>query len=738
MPNLTTSTAIDDFMQSVNAEGMRNAILPIQTGHAGEFLTTNGTNSSWLAVTSGVSSIAGTPNQVIASAPTGAITLSLPQSIATSSSPTFANLTLGSTLFSSRITLATGVLLAAPGESSIDFIARSLFQSNGFSTFDWEGGFLADDDGNPDINLFTREAVDSSGGVALNWDTRTLSGTWTIPGYAPSALTSAHLFVGSAGNVATDVALSGDATLANTGALTLATVNSDVGTFGSSTSIPTFTVNAKGLITAASGNAVVAPAGTLSGATLAAGVTASSLTSAAGGTFGTNAFTSTAYAPLDSPTFTGTPSGPSWAITGTGGLGFVSFVPQSSPPSAPATGFLEFADASGRMSWLRASDGFIRTWDATLTANRVYTLPDASMTLAGLETANTFTGLNSFTKKLTLGSTQSAAAWTNTGLFLAIPTGFSVTDTTSSGTVALQILNRFSSATLLASSATTYTDSINILISGPLVASTNVTQTRTHSLAISDSTAAASSITGAFIVATAIGTAATSVGIGGGNINAGGTITAAGVLSSTGASNISSGSGYTLAAASFVVWTGQSRIGSTADGKITFTNQAQTGFTVLQVGRTTNSGGGIGWDAANGFTLQSAASTATWNDQSTATSGTVADRYLWGIATPTLTATNATVTYTRASSFFIGGAPVASTNVSIGTAYALQVAGGTSIFGGTVILAGGASLLTTTSALTDASGAGLGTLANAPTAGNPTKWIAFNDAGVTRKFPTWT
>jgi hypothetical protein len=42
----------------------------------------------------GVLSITGTANQVIASASTGAVTLSLPQSIATSSSPTFAGLTL--------------------------------------------------------------------------------------------------------------------------------------------------------------------------------------------------------------------------------------------------------------------------------------------------------------------------------------------------------------------------------------------------------------------------------------------------------------------------------------------------------------------------------------------------------------------------------------------------------------------------------------------------------------------
>lgn len=49
-----------------------------------------------------------------------------------------------------------------------------------------------------------------------------------------------------------------------------------------------------------------------------------------------------------------------------------------------------------------------------------------------------------------------------------------------------------------------------------------------------------------------------------------------------------------------------------------------------------------------------------------------------------------------------------------------------------------ASLLATNVSLTDNSGAAAGTLLNAPTAGNPTKWIAFTDNGVTRKIPTWT
>ena len=73
-------------------------------------------------------------------------------------------------------------------------------------------------------------------------------------------------------------ALTGDLT-SSACATTLATVNSNVGVFGSSTAIPTITVNAKGLITAISTNVVIAPAGTLSGATLASNVLASSLTS---------------------------------------------------------------------------------------------------------------------------------------------------------------------------------------------------------------------------------------------------------------------------------------------------------------------------------------------------------------------------------------------------------------------------------------------------------------------------
>ena len=47
-------------------------------------------------------------------------------------------------------------------------------------------------------------------------------------------------------------------------------------------------------------------------------------------------------------------------------------------------------------------------------------------------------------------------------------------------------------------------------------------------------------------------------------------------------------------------------------------------------------------------------------------------------------------------------------------------------------------LIKSSATLSSNAGAGAGTLTNAPTAGDPTKWVAVSDNGTTRYIPTWT
>jgi len=122
------------------------------------------------------------------------------------------------------------------------------------------------------------------------------------------------------------ITLSGDVSGSGTTAITttLATVNSTTGSFGSATTIPSFTVNSKGLITAASSTAVIAPAGTLTGTTLANTVVSSSLTSVGALTSGSIPYSlltgtpSLAYLPLAGGTLTGALSGTSASFSSNG------------------------------------------------------------------------------------------------------------------------------------------------------------------------------------------------------------------------------------------------------------------------------------------------------------------------------------------------------------------------------------------------------------------------------------
>jgi hypothetical protein len=203
---------VDGFLQSpatllVNADvddAAAIAVAKLAAGTNDYVLTTVAGVPTWSALpSSGVTSLAGTTDQVNVSAATGNVTLSLPQSIASTSSPTFAGLTVGS---------LSGLLRAASG------------------------------------------VLAGSATVALGSE---VSGTLPV-GNGGTGLTSAggsgNLLV-SDGSALASVAMSGDATLASTGAMTLKNTGT-AGTYGSASSVAVVTTDPQGRVTSVTNTSI--------------------------------------------------------------------------------------------------------------------------------------------------------------------------------------------------------------------------------------------------------------------------------------------------------------------------------------------------------------------------------------------------------------------------------------------------------------------------------------------------
>lgn len=217
------------------------------------------------------------------------------------------------------------------------------------------------------------------------------------------------------------------------------------------------------------------------------------------------------------------------------------------------TGFFQVNGKTSGALKLIAADAAAQTVTVSLAAQTTgastLTIPDmagVADTFAFLAKAQTFTGVITLSPatNATSGLVLTPAAWTSgsfahvtyqsgadTGLTAATEArGWNWATSTrtwaTTGTVANQREYMFNGVTYASASASqTFTDVSTVAITAPIVG-TNAVFTRAHSLQLVDSTSAASSITGGLVVATTLGTTATSVGIGGGNVNAGGTVTA--------------------------------------------------------------------------------------------------------------------------------------------------------------------------------------------------------------------
>ncbi len=215
------------------------------------------------------------------------------------------------------------------------------------------------------------------------------------------------LVAGNAGNLNSGTllaarmpALTGDVTTsAGAVATTLATV-ATAGSQGSSTSIAGYTIDAKGRVTATASYAVVAPAGTLTGATLAAGVTLSSLTTIGTLTAGAVPFsliTGTISAGQLLAFTGGDVTSPAGSVVLTIGALRVtnSMIANSTIDlTAKVTGILPSANGG-------TANGFTKFTGPT-TSEKTFTLPNASATIltdaAAVTAAQGGTGNASYTK----------------------------------------------------------------------------------------------------------------------------------------------------------------------------------------------------------------------------------------------------------------------------------------------------------------------------------------------------
>ena len=221
---------VDGFLQSpatllVNADVDAAAAIAVSKLAAGTntyVLTTVSGVPTWSApAATGVSSLQGTADQVLVGGTsgtpqTGALTLTLPQSVGNGSSPTFAGLTL-SGLTNGLVRSTTGVLSGGASVSLSTEVTGTLLPPNG--------------------------------GTGL-----TSSGS------------SGNLLV-SDGSAWASVAMSGDATIASTGALTLKNTGT-AGTYGSASAVPVFTTDAQGRVTGGTNTSIAISASAITSGTL--------------------------------------------------------------------------------------------------------------------------------------------------------------------------------------------------------------------------------------------------------------------------------------------------------------------------------------------------------------------------------------------------------------------------------------------------------------------------------------
>lgn len=178
-------------------------------------------------------------------------------------------------------------------------------------------------------------------------------------------------------------------------------------------------------------------------------------------------------------TYVSTPSLTILANNGTSGVGVTSV--SGTAPVSVATGtttpVVSITGAAGQVL-AGAGPAFTATPAVTSLALGGATIGSDNLAVTGTTTYNGAVVVNA--ASLSLSGNQSAAAWTTNGIRYK-NVAATLTDTTSSGTVATAYTNVYGGSTIAASSATTYTNYFNTYIKDP-IAGTNVTLTNKYGL----------------------------------------------------------------------------------------------------------------------------------------------------------------------------------------------------------------------------------------------------------------
>lgn len=560
----------------------------------------------------------------------------------------------------------------------------------------------------------------TGGGTLGNLTLAIPAATGSVNGYLTSTDWTTFNSKQAAGSYIT--ALTGDGTAAGPGssALTLATV-ATAGTTGSSTAIPVVTINAKGLTTGITTAAVVAPAGTLTGTTLASNVVTSSLTSVGTltglttgtliGTSSTNAFNVAAGVTpftemeVDS-TVTTSPRGIMTAQFNTGTDGArLHFRKARGTRASPTT--IVSGDNLGRLVGT-GYDGSSYLEDASIIFGTEGTVASTRIPT----NISFWTATDAAPSVLTLaGTINSAQKWTIPGVFNVTATTASTSTTTGS----LINAGGFGNA-----GAAFFGNLIDV------AGNTTIRGTGVSSVAGSFGVGTTTPLTwGQLSVRSAVTGIITSFGVSG---------------------SFSDGTNSTLS----LINGATNKAGVYSDGDLLL---GSSNTLALTIAKTTQVATFAASTIVRGGNANSGSSTSQILSR---ISGTVpslqfvnstgsTDTHIWDVqlldTTNVFQMRKVNDAFSTANVWLEvtpSGNTISSVAIKAGSGTtAATFTSTTTTLAGNLTTPGGATFHTTSTALTDGAGVALGTLATAPTAGNPTKWIGINDNGTTRYIPAW-